>query len=637
MAKKKQKTTQTVIFDMTPTEEELKHAVVLKQPDPVLLMRKTSDLQYKYSKDELYEQGRTFYPMLKDKVVVKEMPDGSRPLCHEIEPLFSMASLKNQLAQALAFILSEPDNLKPYIASLSDEMRHLWQELLIHFYVSHEKAQAILGTTDELYATSYYYYTPKGWNKPGFDFFKLTSSLQPDASQYGWREYAYYITINADTHALFFPLLFPGVHQADPTVAELPDNSYQTFSLEGESHAMYTLLTSLIKTGKVAMLQKGISQADIKRVAKSLGLTEFFSDGPTPQPTLRSRYYIEMLALEEIKYNNKKNARPYHETLRSMINHLDNLKTYLPSLLLPHIKGLRKQMMENCALTDLCEALLLWLKEEPDRWTALEGFILKLYALNAGTDPLRDDMTVFYPGDQSERTEIINEYTGQKIACDSFVSEFGCPALQGFAFMLTSLGIAELALAPESQSQRHSPFDRAAYIRLTPLGRYALGLDNDYEAPKSDHVAYFELDPDRLIIRSLANPNPYAQLLLDTSVAISRNRYETSARSFLAHCQSRSDVEEKIGIFKQFVSSELPPLWKQFFDSLLQHCNPLTSNRTGYKIYQLSPSNTDLVRLLTTDPRLRTLVVRAEGYLLLVKKDDLKRFTEELKKHGYLL
>lgn len=231
--------------------------------------------------------------------------------------------------------------------------------------------------------------------------------------------------------------------------------------------------------------------------------------------------------------------------------------------------------------------------------------------------------------------EIVNELTGTAIGQDRYVQEFGHTAIQAFAFMLCSLGIVEIGLSP--QVRRESPFARAEYVRLTALGRYALGLSEEYEVPKQEHTAYFELDPDRLIIRSLVEPNPYAQLLLDTSVVISRNRFETSAQSFLAHCASRSDVEEKIGIFRQFVSDELPPLWKQFFDSLLQHCNPLKKERSDYYVYSLSPDNTDLVRLLTSTPSLRKLFVRAEGYLILVKKDDQKKFVDELKKYGYLL
>ena len=117
----------------------------------------------------------------------------------------------------------------------------------------------------------------------------------------------------------------------------------------------------------------------------------------------------------------------------------------------------------------------------------------------------------------------------------------------------------------------------------------------------------------------------------------SRNRFETSALSFLASCHTKADVESKIKIFRQFISSDLPPLWEQFFKSLLQHCHPLKEDKTAYKRYTLDPENRDLVQLITTDPALRQLVIRAEGYRIMVKNDDLKKFETQLKKHGYLL
>lgn len=634
MAKKNPTTTQTTLFDMTPTEDDLKHAVILKAPDPHQFIKQKDKLLYNYTKDQLYDKGRVFSPMMKDKPIMLEKADGSLVPFRSIAPLFTMASRKEEMAVALAYILSEPSNLMPYISKLSDGMRRLWQHLLIHFYMSHETAQQMLGTTDTLYTDSYYYYGYTEWNKKGFDFFSLRRSLKAEAERWGWRERGFFIYAEPDIHGLFFPLFFDSIYDADPTVAELPGDDYLTFSLEEESIAKYQLLSSLIKTGKVAMLQKGISQADVKKAAKQLGMLEFMPGGEPPLSAIRSHFYIGMLALEAYRHESKK-ALPYHKVLRRIIEKLSDFRPYLPALLLPHIKGLRKAMTDENTLNELCQSLLTWLRDEPDRWSSIDGVILKLYALKGDSVTIQQTMMVFNIDEQSEKSEIVNEFSGKRIACDNFVEEFGFTALRAFAFMLASLGIAELALSPKNNPA--TPFARAEYLRLTPLGRYALGIDNEYEPPQQEQIAYFELDPDRLIIRSLVEPNPYAQLLLDTSTAISRNRFETSPQSFLSHCTNRKDVEEKIGVFRQFVSNELPPLWQQFFDSLLLHCNPLASDTTAYKVYRLSPSNTDLIHLLSSDARLRRLFIRAEGYLILVKKEDQKRFTDELKKHGYLL
>lgn len=100
-----------------------------------------------------------------------------------------------------------------------------------------------------------------------------------------------------------------------------------------------------------------VSQADIKRTAKQLGMTEFFKaqsgkadsfDGPpTLQSAIHANFYISSLTLTYY-YINKKNktSNDYPATLRMMMDNIRTLRYYLPSVLLPHIKGLRKTMID---------------------------------------------------------------------------------------------------------------------------------------------------------------------------------------------------------------------------------------------------------------------------------------------------
>lgn len=640
---------QTTLFDMSLSEEEMKDKmVVLYEPTPEQLKKVTDDLMHSYTKDEIYQQARVFHPMLRDKLVMLQKADGSRVPAKDMLPLFSMSSNKESLTRALAYILSEPRNLLPYVNSLSKEMRLLWQHMLLYIWTSEETAKDILGTTDDVFSKPRYsyYYGDVSWNKRGFDFFNLSRSLSANKERWGYRGDRFYMRVNSYVQGLFFPLFFPEAN-GDPTMAELPDGEHIHFNFERECFEKYKLLSSLLQTGKVGITSKGASIADVKRTAKQLGLVEFFDGSDPLQANIRANFYIAPLALTGAFLDKKsQKASDYAATLRSLTDKLSSIRYYLPSLLLPHIKGLRKAMTDENRMADLCNFMLEWLKMEPERWTPIEAIFIKMYVCNVGSDYMQSCALVFPHAEQTSGTEIVNEFTGKALAVDRFVPEFGLVTIQAFAFILCSLGMAELTLVPSANNPTAgnvtpnynlSPFSRAEYIRLTPLGRYVLGINTEYEAPEPEHVAYFELDPDRLIIRSLVEPNPYAQLLLDTSTAISRNRFETSAESFLAHCQTQADVEEKIGIFKQFISHQLPPLWKQFFDSLIQHCNPLRTDRTSYQKYRIDPQNTELIQLLTTDPKLRQLTIRAEGYLLLVEKENLKRFTDELKKHGYLL
>ena len=639
MAKKIKTPSQTMLFGMQPTPEMINDAVILAVPDEQMVRDVADMLDRRYTKTQLYTLAQAFHPILKNKTLLCQAAGGRLFPCKEVMPIFSSTSYKEHLERAIAYMLSDTTNLMLYVDSLSEEMKDLWRHVLVNIYVSEADAQKILKDDRPIFSTSprsYYYHDSTSWARPGFELFNIVRSLSADTMRYHYRQPQNYITIDSLLHYIFFPLICPEAVAPDLSLQQLPEGGYRVFSMEAESYAKYHLLSSLLSTGKVKMTAKGVSQVDVKKVAKQLGLMEFMA-GDGILATSRSRYYVEVMALYEqfVSRHFKSKSDSYEQTLRRLFANLDNLMEFLPSLLLPHIKGLRKQLTEYNRLQNLCMLFCQWMVEEPERWVSIYDVLLKIFVINDTDSYTKYDALVFDPSLQKAEVLITNEFSGKNIAVDSFVTEFGLTALQAFSFMLCSFGMAELALSP--LTRRESPFACAEYIRLTPLGRYALGVTEEYEVPEQEHIAYFELDPDRLIIRSLVEPNPYAQLLLDTSVAISRNRFETSAQSFLAHCVSRSDVEEKIGIFRQFVSKELPPLWKQFFDSLLQHCNPLASDRTNYQIYRLSPDNTDLLRLLTSTPSLRKLFVRAEGYLILVKKDDQKRFTDELKKYGYLL
>jgi hypothetical protein len=401
------------------------------------------------------------------------------------------------------------------------------------------------------------------------------------------------------------------------------------------------LLQGLLKADKLPLKSKGISLGDIKRVAKSLGLEEIFSgDGVkgSLQEVMRSRFYIELLALEHHllnRYDSKLNSIEF--TLRRMFfMQFDRLHHYMLSILLPHVKGLRRQLVEICSIGRFLDGYLSLLRDHPKKWIGISQALQQSMMMQVDDESyIPYDALLFSPSNQSDNCILLNEFSMAEISADSFVKEFGLTVLKAFSLLLCSLGMAEVALS--SQKRRESPFACADFIRLTSLGEYALNIIQIYNPPKIEQTAFFELDAERLIIRSLANPNPYEQLLRDSSVAISKNRYETSASSFLAGCKTKDDVEKNIAIFRQFISSELPPLWKQFFGTLLNRCHPLKKDTTQYCHYTISPNDTELIKLITTDEKLSQLVVRAEGYLILVKNEDLHKFEERLKKHGYLL
>jgi hypothetical protein len=655
------------------------------------------------NKQQLQRFAETFISWLgKYTKVYKQDAKGNIKEAEELTAMLKSTSSKYVIAEGVALILASKDNLQHYVHSLNPKMQELWQTILLYGYVSHDRAKQILGIKSNLFDTnrSYYYYSSSStWNKREYGWW-ITSHLRSRKKlDFGYLSYDDFITVSNAIRGIFFPIFFPQLQQPDNSLETLPVvgnasqrsvvgnasqrsvvgeasqrsvvgnasqrsvvgeasqrsvvgetsqlcKEYRTIEFETESLSAFNLFCGLFKQGELPMKKKGITVADMKRANKKLALSEFFpGDTNEFRQYLRAYNYMGILALNEhlkSKYKAKK-VLSYPDTLLNLVKDFDKFDHYLPSLLYPHIKGLRQNQTQWGNHDKLCKYMIEWLRDHPHNWVSIIEIYMRIVQLGSDGNSNIYTALVYNPNEEQNTAEITNLYSLETIDADSYASQFGYTGLQSFAFILASLGIAEIALAaapdgsPSGFTQMRTPFHSLEYIRLTPLGRYALGNTKEYEIPKIEQQAYFELDPQRLIIRSLQDPNPYEQLLRDTAMPISRGRFQTSALSFLTNCHSRDDVEGKINIFKQFISNELPPLWQQFFQSLLQHCHPLTEDKTCYHHYTLQPDNHDLIHLITTDPVLRQIVIRAEGYRILVKYEDIRKFETQLKKHGYLL
>ena len=629
------------LYGYTPP---IKPTLTLEEPPRELWDAMTSKLETTHNKTQLLRMAETFAPWLSLYGEILRAKPGEKPKkAYEIIDMMKTSTMKADIARSIALIVASHQNLQAYVDSLSDGLRLLWRKVLTKNYVSQESAKKYLKVSGNLInedRRSYYYSGTTTWNKRELGWFQIATHLSERHSKYSYyHESEPFITVSATVRGIFFPFFFPELNEHDIALAELPaETQWRTIELEKDSQSNFKLLNSLIQQGELPLKKKGIGITDMKRALKKLVLEELFpNDSNEYRQNCRAYYYIQLLAINEHKKNNHKKRLPsYEDTLKDLFSNFEKLNDFLPTFFYPHIKGLRQTMTQWSRLQRLCLLMFRYLKEEPHQWVGIIDIMLRITELESDGSSSYLTTMVYHPSDERNSGELKNEYNNHFITVERYVRDFGYCALQACALMLCSLGMAEVALN-ENVCRHLSPFDQVDYLRLTPLGRYALGLESSYIAPEIEHKVYFELDPERLIIRSLVDPNPYAQLLMDTSIRISANRFETSPMSFLAHCYSREDVESKISIFKQFIADKLPPLWKDFFQQLLQHCYPLMEDKVSYKRYTLSPDNREFIQLITTDHVLRQLVIRAEGYRIMVKTEEIKKFETQLKKHGYLL
>lgn len=613
--------------------------LIIEEPKSEQWNSTTKELERHCSKNTLLAYSRALESWFDKYNKVKMATTDGKIIETELTTLMTKtSSSKNTIAKGVAMILSNDNNLRTYIDNIKPEMKNLLKMLLFNIYLSQDTAKKILKIHGNLYTkeNSYFYNETILWSKNEYGWFSLESLKASMVDKWGYRENEYYISLNPLLHSILFPILFPEAFDMEVGLNNLPDGQWHTVNLEEDSLTHFHLFNSLFQHGEFPLKKKGIGVSEMKKAQKKLALIEFFiGDNTEYRANLRAFTYIQMLTLCKV-YLTKNSDLSYQDTMRKLMDQFSHLFYWLPPILYPHIKGLRQSYLDNGRHTKLCQTMITWLRQDPEHWVSIRDIFLKIYCMENGEINMRYTTLVFNPNDEQWNMQITNLYSGRLIAADSYAMEYGFTGLQMMGFILATLGIAEIAIN-EDINRGTTPFDMLDYIRLTPLGRYALGITDEYEAPKHDNKAYFELDPERLIIRSLVNPNPYAQLLKDTSISISKNRFETSPLSFLANCHTRDDVESKIKIFRQFISDELPTLWEQFFEQLLQHCHPLVEANTAFKQYTIDPNNHELIKLITTDPVMRKIIIRAEGYRILVKIEDLKKFETQLKKHGYLL
>ena len=614
-------------------------SLLFTEPPKKLLEDTMQLLDRSFTKNQLHKMFVALHGMMKSyDGIFTQQRDGSKQLHTEV----AKASNKLELEQELAYILCMPENLRFYVDNLSEPKRELWRRVLTNVYVSEAEAKKILGTNQvfdtDIDSRSYYYYSSSDVSLMDKElcFLSVGQSLSATEKRYGYRKRVNFIRVSSKLYRYFFNVFFPDVQKVGKGRKLLPADNYVVCNFESDSYRAFHLLAGLLNTGEIEVKTKGVAQSSIKKTSKRLGLEEFPLDANV-FPPLRSNFYVGMLAMNyHLCSSGHKDGTNYEKALRRMFGRIDNFENYLPAIFFPHITGLRRQILSLNSCFLLFEFLIKCLKEEPNDWIGIYDILLEAaFDLSNPNSSIPIITMVFDHTYQKKDVDIVNTFSKKQLAVDSFVMEFGYTLFQSACFMLCSLGMAELALSPLKRME--SPFARAEFVRLTPLGQYVLQVTSEYSAPTIEQHVYFELDPDRLIIRSLVSPNPYVHLLSDSATPISSNRFETSPNSFLANCKSRDDIEKKIDLFRQFISKELPPLWKDFFDTLIMHCNPFTVEKTNYRHYRVSPQNAELIRLITSDEQLRKLVVRAEGYLILVAEDDIRKFENQLKKHGYLL
>jgi len=526
-----------------------------------------------------------------------------------------------ELQKLLALYLTDDKGMTSYFASLPQQYRDLLNILLKQKYVSSFTLNSIgLGNLIGRAKSGWSYKEVEVINEHNIWF---NSISQYDYTVRGDYRINSFFFIN-DGHFWIVARYLLSDEEMNPYRTEIPESErMEIFDAELDAPASYPVINAFIMQGILTASVFRVAQALSFKVTKQLPLKDVFANRPDNITKFSIgqvlfSYLIEIYSKKELDY--LVIARNAYKDLisKSCVDNIPNL--------LPYIKGLRQTSLRLYGRGVVINLANEILKLSDGRWIDIEGLSYRV---------LSPHCTLSYIAFQDMHLD--NTMTGVRITPEEMTKMIDIPLMKAFFVVLYGLGGATLACEKMDNVRCETPVDHIKYVRLNEFGRYIIGLTDSYTVKKNSDEKIFELDTQHLIIRSLQKNNPYESLLFDTAVSIGGGRFKMSPESFLSKCKAKKDVDDKIKFFKEYVCRDLPPVWVDFFKNIQKRCKPLTQDNRSWCLFKLDESDKELATLLFSDDILKDIIVKVEGYRILVPRDRYPLFEQRLKQYGYLI
>lgn len=178
-------------------------------------------------------------------------------------------------------------------------------------------------------------------------------------------------------------------------------------------------------------------------------------------------------------------------------------------------------------------------------------------------------------------------------------------------------------------------YDGLLYVRINPLGTYALGLVDRYEYRAEPGPKLFRLLPNLEIHLSTEQLNPADRAGLElVAVPQDAKLWRLDPVKILTHAESGGDLAELESFLEANAAGGLPDTVCEFFESL--QCRVKAFRRSREAVL-LEWETEELALHLSTDPATREFCHHAGGNRLVVPHHQLTAFRGGVKNLGWVL
>ena len=322
----------------------------------------------------------------------------------------------------------------------------------------------------------------------------------------------------------------------------------------------------------------------------------------------------------------------------------DKMNFFITRVFLSHLKKVRYDAWYS-RQSSLFLTLKLILSELPkDAWVDMNNIIkfCKYRDIRIDIEQSRKTQEYYLDGEVITENGVVEE---RFYADDSFYDAiFLEPILKASFFYLAALGLVELKYdAPYSPYRvrakgKHyiSVWDSLEFVKLTKLGEYVFGFSDTYEqksiAKKATTLKFDEYKPiitvDEKDTLSLAKLDTYCD-------KYDKNRYILSYSKIFKDCKSFKALELKIEYFYKNIEAHPPKVFKNFFDEIRQNKNAL--KRDLKQVVIELDNNKKLLQLFRENKKLQELIIKAQGFRILVLRENIPKLTKIVKENGFFV
>jgi len=216
------------------------------------------------------------------------------------------------------------------------------------------------------------------------------------------------------------------------------------------------------------------------------------------------------------------------------------------------------------------------------------------------------------------------------------------PLMKGLFFYLGALGLVELKYDdPKSKysirakgKEYLSVWDGLKFVKLTELGLFMLDIKDDYKVKKIERkVGEVKFDEFKPII-STKDSLALAKIEAFTE-KYDTDRYILSYSKIFKDCKNKKMLDAKIDKFYSLFDIKLPKVFDDYFNEIKANANSL---KRDLKLITIElKNNKKLLNLFMNNKKLQEMTIKASGYRVLVKKEDIPKLTKIVKDNGFFV